>query len=446
MAAGNRTQWSSGFGFVLAAVGSAVGLGNIWKFPYMTHSNGGGLFVLVYLLAVFIVAFPIVIAEMSLGRSARLNAMGTFKKLSKNSPFWKGLGLLCIFSSMIIFSYYSVVAGWTIDYFIESITGSLHKLSANTTESHFIGFLGSPWKQVGFHSFFMFITAFIVLRGTSGIEKAVKIMMPALGIMIFIIASISIYNYGISDTWNFLFNFNLAQLNSSSVLEAVGQAFFSLSLGLGCILVYGSYLPKDVSLVKSGIWIVVFDTLIAIMACFMMYPIIFGTNMEIKQSATILFTSLTVQFNQLPGGAFISAIFYLLVAFAALTSTISLLEPVVSFVHETFDISRKKATIWCSVTIWFIGIGSALANGASLFFTKLAVMDRLDSLTANWTLPIGGMLIAIFTGWFFSKEKRLAEFNENERKYFVPVWTFVIKFLSPILVCVVICYKLGLFH
>ncbi len=440
-----RTQWSSSLGFIIASVGSAVGLGNIWKFPYITYENGGGFFVLIYLGAIFIVAFPIVIAEMSLGRHAQLNAFGTFKKLSKNNPFWKAVGLMCIFSAFAILSYYSVVAGWTLDYVWESINDNLQKLTAETVGTRFGAFLASPWKQILLHTVFMFLTSMVVIRGTSGIEKAVDILMPMLGLFILIIAGTSIYNFGSGSTIDFLFNCNFSQINGSSVLEAVGQAFFTLSLGLGAMIVYGSYLPKKISLVKSTIWIVILDTMIALLACFMMYPIIFGTDMEVKRSATILFTSLTVQFNMLPGGSFISAIFYLLVGFAALTSTIALLEPVVSFIDETFNISRKKGTILSAFFIWLLGVGSALGNGASDFFTKLNFMGNLDGLTANWTLPIGGMLIAVFAGWFFKTKDKKEEFNSNELKYFYPYWNFTLKFISPLLVFIVILYKLGVF-
>lgn len=442
----DRKEWGSSFGFIIACVGSAVGLGNIWKFPYIAYENGGGAFVLVYLLAVIFVGFPIIVAEMALGRSTQHNVFGAFKELSGNSIIWKTVGIACVFSTFAVLSYYSVVAGWTLDYFISSVTGSLQHLDATSVGDRFGTFVGNPWKQVAYHSIFMFLTGFIVIKGTERIEKSVKILMPVLGVLVLVIAGISTYNYGASQSLNFLFDFDFSKLTPHAVLEAVGHAFFTLSLGFGAMVVYGSYLPKGTSLVKSSIWIAVLDTLIAMFACMMMYPIIFGTKIEVSESAAILFTTLTVQFNALPGGSFISALFYMLVAFAALSSTISLLEIVVAFVDETFNVSRKKGTIIASLAIWFVGLGSALGNGAVKWITDLKIMDRLDYLTSNWLLPVCGMLIAIFMGWVVKRQVKMNEFLPGfETSKFYPWWNFSIKFISPVLVVVVVLYKIGLF-
>ncbi len=440
-----RSQWSSSFGFIIACVGSAVGLGNIWKFPYIAYENGGGAFVIIYLLAIAVVGFPIIVAEMVLGRHAKLNSFGTFKKLSQNNIFWKAVGLMCIFSATAILSFYSVVAGWTLDYFWNSLVGNFSDMTFATSGPRFGEFVGNGTKQIIYHTIFMFMTAFIILRGTKGIEKAVKILMPMLGVLVLFISGVSFYNYGASDTFNFMFSFDFSTITQHGVLEAVGHAFFTLSLGLGCMIVYGSYLPKDVSLVRAGIWITILDTLIAVMACFMMYPIIFGTKMEVNESAAILFTTLSAQFNSLPGGNIIAALFYLLVAFAALSSTISLLEPLVSFIDETYNIPRKKGTIIGALLIWVIGIFCALGNGASEFFTNIALMDKLDYLTSNWTLPVGGMLISLFAGFFVSREAVKAEFTEIELANFYPIWNFFIRYISPLFVFIVILYKLGVF-
>ena len=440
-----KKEWSSSFGFIIASVGSAVGLGNIWKFPYIAYENGGGAFVFMYLFAIAVAAFPIVIAEMILGRNTGLSAFGAFKKLAKNNLFWKGVGVLCIYSAFSILSYYSVVAGWTLEYFFHSLIGSLRELTTATAEPRFVEFVGSGGKQLFFHTLFMTITATIVLRGTSGIEKAVKILMPILAIIIFVIAGVSLSTYGASDTLNFLFSFDISKLGPSSMLEAVGHAFFTLSLGLGTLVVYGSYLPKSVSLVKAAIWITILDTLVAILACFMMYPIIFGTGMDIKESVAILFTTLTVQFNMMPGGSFIAALFYLLVAFAAVTSTISLLEPVVAFVTETFNMKRIKATLLTAFSIWFLGLGSALGNGAVGWLTDLKFMDRLDYFSSNWSLPLGGLFISIFVGWFVNKKVKLSELSGWEQRSFYSIWNFFIRYVSPLLIIVVMLHMLGVF-
>ncbi len=440
-----RTQWSSSLGFIIACVGSAVGLGNIWKFPYIAYENGGGAFVTIYLLAIFLVGFPIIVAEMVLGRHAKLNSYGTFKKLSKDNKFWKAVGLLCIFSATAILSFYSVVAGWTLDYFWNSLVGNFSTMTFENSGERFGSFVGNGYKQVFYHTLFMIFTAFIVLKGTKGIEKAVKILLPVLGALVLFIAGVSFYNYGASETFSFMFHFDFSTITKHGVLEAVGHAFFTLSLGLGCMIVYGSYLPSNVSIVRAGIWITILDTLIAVLACFMMYPIIFGTKMEVNESAAILFTTLSVQFNSLPGGNIIAALFYLLVAFAALSSTISLLEPVVSFIDETYNIPRKKGTLIGSLLVWFIGVICALGNGASDFFSHLALMDKLDYITSNWTLPVGGMLIALFAGFFVSKKDIQAEFSQAELTKFYPLWNICIRYISPAFVLIVILYKLGVF-
>jgi len=442
---GSKQEWSSGIGFIIACVGSAVGLGNLWKFPYITYENGGGAFVFIYLLAILVVGFPIILGEMIIGRHGHANIFGTFKSLSKDHPFWKGLGIFLISVGALILSFYSVVAGWTLEYFIKSLSGELGGLTVATVGKHFGSFVGNGWKQVFYHTLFMGFTAFIILKGTRRIEQAVKILMPVLFVLIFVIMGISLYNFGAGQSLSFLFDFDFSKLTSHSVLEAVGHAFFTLSLGMGIMIIYGSYLPKKIHVVRAGLWIVFFDTFIALMACMMMYPIIFGTNMEVKESAAMLFTTLTVQFNALPGGGFISAGFYMLVAFAALSSTISLLEPVVSYISEEWRMSRKKATALGAGVIWLLGVGCALSNGASEFFTKLGVMDKLDYFTSNWGLTVGGILISIFAGWILTKQATSSELEYEQSSLSYRGWLFCVRYLSPLFVLIVILYKLNLF-
>jgi NSS family neurotransmitter:Na+ symporter len=442
----NKTQWSSSLGFVIACVGSAVGLGNLWKFPYITYENGGGAFVIVYLMAIIVVGSPIMLAEMLIGRRGHQNIYDTFKQLSHNHLLWKLVGVLCILTAFLILSFYSVVAGWTLHYFYHSLVGNLAGLTNQDVGPYFGNFVTQANTQMSLHTVFMLLTGMIILKGTRGIERAVKILMPCLFIFILVIVTVSTYRYGFAQSASFLFSFNFNQLTSHAVLEAVGHAFFTLSLGMGVMLIYGSYLPKHVNLVKTGIWITLLDTLIALLACFMMYPIIFGSKMELKESASMLFTTLTVQFHSLPGGQYISALFYLLVAFAALSSTISLLEPVVSFISEIFKLSRKQATLIGTSSIWILGLGCALSNGANDWFTALDLMGKFDYLSSNWTLPIGGMMISLFAGFVLSEKDRRDELNitGNERWYLL--WLNLCRFISPSLVLLVILFKLGLFN
>jgi neurotransmitter:Na+ symporter, NSS family len=441
-----REKWSSSFGFILACVGSAVGLGNLWKFPYITYENGGGAFVIVYLVAILLVGMPIMLCELILGRKSQQNVFSTFKVLSKNHWFWKSVGALCIVTAFTILSFYSVVTGWALKYMISSLDGSLIGITSETSGKFFGGLVGNGSLQIVFHTIVMGLTSIIVVRGASSIEKAVKFLMPTLFILIVIIMSISISNYGAGESFSFLFNPDFSKLTGKSILEALGHAFFTLSLGMGAMITYGSYLKKEESLVKSTLWISFFDTVIAIMACLMIFPILFGTKMPVSESAAILFTSLTVQFNALPGGQFISALFYLLVVFAALSSTVSLLQPVVAYMEENFKFNRMKSIIFSSAAIWFVGIFSALSNGASKFFTDLKIFDRLDYLASNWFLTLGALFISLFTGFVLTQSDRLKELNLEQENNWFKLWVICIKFISPALVILILLFKIGLFE
>lgn len=437
-----RKKWSSSVLFVMACVGSAVGLGNIWKFPYITYENGGGTFVLIYLLAVVIVGMPILLAEMMIGRKAQLNAYDAIAKLSHNNRLWKLLGLLCLFTGFGILSFYSVVAGWTVDYFFNALSGNLSHLDFQTTGAHFGAFVSNPLKQITYHTIFMALTGFIVWKGTKGIEKAVEILLPILGLLIIVIMSVSVSKYGASESLNFLFHIDFSKVTGHAILEAFGHAFFTLSVGMGTMIIYGSYFPKHQSLLRATFWIGILDTVFALMACMMIFPIIFGSKMEVKESASILFTTLSVELQHLPFGNYICALFYLLIAFAALSSTISLLEPVTAFFVENRNMTRTKATLVSAGGIWFVGIFCALSNGGNDFITKLKVMDHLDYITSNWTLPLGGILIALFCGYVLSDKEKVEELEIPAKSILFLSWNFLIKRIAPSLVLVVMIYKI----
>ncbi len=438
-------NWSSNVGFIFACVGSAVGLGNLWKFPYITYENGGGAFVIVYLACILVIGVPILVAELVIGRHGKLGLHGALKKLTSNKIVGMVVSGICIICAFFVLSFYSVVAGWTVEYFVHSLLGTLSSLTIDDVVPRFGAFVSNPGKQIFYHTLFMAVTMMLLIKGTKGIEATVKFLMPLLGVLVCIVMCLSIYRYGAEQSLTFLFRADFSQLTVHGVLEALGHAFFTLSIGFGAMVIYGSYLPKKISLVKSAFLISFLDTLIALMACMMMYPIIFGSGIELKESASMLFTGLTVQFHTLPGGQFVSALFYLLVAVAALSSTISLLEIVVSFIGEEWNFNRRNSCFLGAGLIWFVGIFSALSNGANTTLTNLKIMDNLDYITSNWALPIGAAGISLVAGWLLSREIQARELQLSETNPFFQLWHYSVKYVCPILVFIVFLFKMGLF-
>jgi NSS family neurotransmitter:Na+ symporter len=456
-----RGNWGSRLGFILAATGSAIGLGNLWKFPYITYDNGGGAFVIIYLIAIAIIGLPIMVAELVAGKATQQSPWGAFKQLAKESESplsklpWALVGGIGILAGFIILSYYSVVAGWTIEYAIKGLTNQFSGQSASAMGKAFGQFVGNPYKQLGYHCLFMGATMGIVVMGVSkGIERATRLLMPILFVLIVIVMLYSASVGGFGKTLQFLFIPDFSKITGHGILEAVGHAFFTLSLGMGAMLTYGSYLRKTEDIAQPAIAITFFDTLIAMMACFMIYPIIFG-GFGFKAGASIglLFTSLPVVFAKMPMGTIIAPLFFVLVAFAALSSTISLLEVVVSFGVDEFKWNRKISTIALGGAIFVFGIPSALCNGASKYFTKLVILtkdgkglnwlDSFDYLASNWLLPIGGLLTALFVGWVMDKRMVESQQDDNQWKPVVTISHLFLRYVSPIAVFVVLLNKVG---
>ena len=444
-------------GFILAAAGSAIGLGNLWKFPYITHEYGGGSFVIVYLIAIFVIGLPIMMAELILGKSTQKDPVGAFRDLTPtNSKIpWFLAGLMGILAGFVILSFYSVVAGWTLAYAFKSMTGAFHGLDAAASGKLFGAFLGSAKEQLFYHALFSALTMVVVVGGvTKGIERTTRILMPVLFLML---AGLMFYSLSIGAAQkaiHYLFRFDFHKLTASALLEAVGHAFFTLSLGMGAILTYGSYLDPKESIIKPAIAITFLDTLIALMACLMIYPIVLGGfGFDYKGSVGILFSSLPVVFMKLPGGTIIATVFFLLVAFAALSSTISLLEVVVSYGVDERGWSRRKATLLLGGAIFLFGIPSALSNGASAWFSSLKIIpkdgkwlgwfDAMDYLASNWMLPLGGLAIAIFAGWVIPAQKRKEQFDGEWHGHY-PIFLFFLRYIAPLAVLVVLLNKIGI--
>ncbi|OQY28957.1 MAG: hypothetical protein B6244_05305 [Candidatus Cloacimonetes bacterium 4572_55] len=458
---GTRGRWGTKFGFVLAAAGSAIGLGNLWKFPYIAYDNQGGPFVLIYLVCIALVGIPIMIAEVLVGRRANRNPVGAFHALSPGQPLWRIVGWLGVASGFVILSYYSVVAGWTLEYSIRSITGYFVDMEATAITQSFVEFLGNPIRQVGWHFVFITLTVIVVVGGVSkGIERWTKILVP---LLFSILIVLMIYSMRVGEGGKalaFLFNLDFSTITAHSVLEALGHAFFTLSLGMGAMLTYGSYLSKDSDIGKAVLTISILDTLVALVACLIMYPIIFANpELDISESIGIIFTTLPYIFQNMPFGQIVSPLFFCLMAFAALTSTISLLEVVVSYAIDELKWDRSTATILTGSIIFFFGVPSALSNGAVGWLSGLTLLskggqklnwfDSFDYLASNWMLPIGGMMIALFAGWAMSYKDKKEEFETGKVGFAwlnVNLWDVLIKFVAPVAVFLVLLYKLGIIN
>lgn len=447
-------HWSGGLAFVLAAAGSAVGLGNIWKFPYITGENGGGAFVLVYLLCITLIGVPIMLAEIMLGRRAQqspINALRTLATEAGASPAWTTLGWMGVVTGFLILSFYSVVAGWALDYVFKAATGGFSELTSEMAASQFGGLLASPWQLLGWHTLFMLLCFVFVGRGVrNGIETAVRWMMPALFLLLVALVGYAavIGNFGAGLA--FMFSPDFGRLTGEAVLIALGHAFFTLSLGMGAIMAYGSYLPRETSIAKATVTIVIADTLVALLAGLAIFPIVFATGLEPQAGPGLMFQTLPYVFGHMPAGDMFGFLFFVLVVFAALTSGISLLEPATAYLVERLGWSRIVATSALAGSIWLLGIVNVLSfNYLSGFhpldfvdaLSEKSVFDLLDGLTTNLLLPLGGMGIAIFAGWKMSAAVTGQELRLDGG---LPVWRFLVRFVSPALVAAVLLNGLGL--
>lgn len=447
-----RGEWSGRLGFILAASGSAIGLGNLWKFPYMTHQNEGGAFVLIYLAAVVLVGMPIMAAEIIMGRRARRDPVGAFALLATGKPggkAWTAVGFLGVAAGFIILSYYCVVAGWTVHYIVLALQGKLGALArdAGALQAHFVeGFLGDGVQQVAYQVTFMAATVGAVFFGVQkGIERVARVLMPLLlGILLFMVIYAATTT-GFKPAMQFLFRPDWSSVKPSAVLEAVGQAFFSLSLGMGAMLTYGSYMRRQSSIPRSVVEISLLDSLIGVLACVIMFSIIFTFDLTVTESATILFTTLPTVLVQLPMGNLVIGLFFLLIAFAALTSTVSLMEVVSAYAIDELRWSRHRATLTMGLAITVFGVLNALSLGSDPVLSTVNLFGRdstiglfssMDYLAANWLLPVGGLFIALFVGWILNPRDVREELEEGHgrlRRGF-GFLHFALRFAAPLAV------------
>ena len=430
-------QWSSRWAFVLAATGSAVGLGNIWKFPYITGENGGGAFVLVYLACLILIGLPVMMAEILVGRRGRQNPVNSLHSLAieeKTTQDWQYLGWLGLTAGILIMSYYSVFAGQALAYVFRNFSGVFEGVTADGATSIYNALVSDPERLLAWHTIFVIITSIVVARGVQGgLEKAVKFLMPALLAILLLLVGYAA-NTGIyfQQGIDFLFHADFSKLSGASVLTAMGHAFFTLSLGMGAIMVYGSYLPKSASILKMTFAIAFADTAVALLAGMAIFPLVFANGLDIDAGPGLIFHTLPIAFGHMQGGAFFGGLFFLLLVFAAWSSAISLIEPAVAWLVENKEVSRRRASVITGLVTWFLGLLTVFSFNIASEWTVFGntFFDLLDYLTANIMLPLGGLLIAIFVGRIMSQGSSEEELNIKPQ-YLYSTWRFLILYIAP---------------
>ena len=440
---GNRDQWASRFGFIMAAAGSAIGLGNIWRFPYITGKYGGGAFVAVYLAVVFIIGTSVMLAELSIGRKAKLDSVGSFKKLGGGA--WPIVGWMGFFCGFVILSYYSVIAGWTLSYMFKSLSGLMAEAAAGKAGEVFGAFVSNPQQAIAFHLLDMAIITAIVYKGISGgIEKSCKVLMPALFVILILLIFRSVTLPGAGAGLEFYLKPDFSKLTGEGILAAVGQGFFSLSLGMGIMITYGSYLGSHEHMPSIARTVVLLDTAVAIMAGLVIFPAVFAFGVDAGAGPGLTFVTLPAVFAKMPFGAIFSFAFFALLYIAAITSSISLLEVTVTYGIDELNWSRQKAAVVMGVAIAILGIPSALSVGGHI--PQIAGKDFLDAadfITNNVIMPLGGMLTAIFVGWFWTKGAKAEVTNNGSFTFSLyNCWLFICRFVAP--VCIGIIFVTGL--
>ena len=443
-------QWSSRLAFILAATGSAVGLGNIWKFPYVAGENGGGAFVLIYFICVAMIGIPIMMSEVLLGRRGRQSPINTMRTLASEegqSSYWGLLGWMGVLAGFLILSYYSVIAGWALSYVFRAAGGVFAGVTAGGVESIFNELISDPERLLAWHTIFVVMTTVVVARGVeSGLESAVRFLMPALFGLLILVVGYAMSQGHFMQAVEFLFRPDFSKVTGQTVLVAMGQAFFTLSLGMGAIMIYGSYLPQDASIARTSITVAVSDTLVAVIAGLAIFPIVFANGLPASQGAGLIFKTLPIAFGQMPGGGFFGTLFFVLLVFAAWTSAISLIEPAVAWLVENHGYNRVHAAVTSGMVTWSIGLGTVFSFNIWSDFQLFGknFFELLDYLTANVMLPIGGLLIAVFAGWLMSERSSRDELHLRDQHSYA-LWHFLVRFITPVGVTAVFLNVIGVF-
>jgi len=444
-----KRSWSSGMTFILAAVGAAVGLGNIWKFPYIAGMSGGGAFVLVYLACVIFVAIPVLISELLIGRCGNRSppeAMRAVAESAGRSGRWSIVGFMGVIVGYLIATYYSVIAGWTVFYIFKA-ANSFDGASAMDVAGQFDDLLANPGAMTIWHTVFISLALVIVGRGLRrGIERAVKMLMPALFVMLLVMIGYAAVAGDFKAGVEFLFNADFSKITGEVVLAAIGQAFFSISVAMGLMMVYGAYVPKDVSLTRSAVIIAGTDTLIALLAGLMIFPIVFANGLDPAEGPGLIFKTLPAAFVGMPGGAVFGALFFVLLAFAAITSIIAVIEPIIAYAEDRWHMQRKVGCIVFGFLAWLIGLASIFSfniwkdvTPLDMFdvFAGKTIFDLIDYFTANVMMPLGAILIALFVGWRMKAEHIDSELSFGSSLLF-NTWLWTIRVVAPLAILAIL--------
>lgn len=436
-------SWTSHSLFILASIGSTVGLSNIWKFTYLAGENGGGAFVLVYILSLLIMGIPILAAEMMIGKLGRKDFAGTMEVLAERNQLhqrWKSFAYTGMTVVFIILSFYCVIAGWTADYTISSIAGLLNNADAKAAQNFFNSLMSNPVRMMIGQGFFVVVTTWIVALGVKdGLEKSINWMMPALFIILVALLVYSAITGDFSRALSFLFLPQFDLITPKVILAAFGQAFFSLGIGLGVMLTYGAYMPEKSNILSSAVTIAFSDGLVSVLAGLAIFPVVFQYGLSPAEGPGLIFMTLPVAFKEMPGGGFAGSFFFILLFFAALTSSISLLESVVSRLEEKLHYGRKKITVVAGALLWILGLGTVFSfsiwSGWKPFaplgiLTEKNFFEVIDYICSNLIMPVGGILMAVIAGWILNKK-----ISEGEMKlknpFIFQIWLFLVRIIAP---------------
>jgi NSS family neurotransmitter:Na+ symporter len=444
-----RSYWTNRWTFILATAGSAIGLGNIWKFPYMTGVNGGSAFVLVFLACIALVGIPLMMCEIMLGRRAQRNPVDGMQALAQEAgatTLWKWVGIMGLIAGLLILGFYSVIAGWVLDYVVRAASGAFIGMDGMMAQQQFGAFLSQPLALVLWHTLFIAMTMSVVARGVNaGLEKANKILMPALFAILLVLLGYSMAVGDFGRSLQFMFTPDFSRVTPSAVLSALGHAFFSLSLGMGAVMVYGSYLQPHISIARTTLYIAIADTAIGLLVGLAIFSLVFANGLEPAAGPGLIFQTLPIAFGSMPAGSLMGMLFFLLVAFAAWTSAISLVEPAISWITENTRISRRRAALMIALGDWILGVAVVLSfnvwQHVKLVF-GLNIFDTLDKLTANILLPLGGLMMAIFAGWVMKTHHLREELGVAMRPY--ALWRFTIRYVSPMAIIAIFLSLFGL--